>query len=175
MPIDLDAFKPAYKKWVEESLPDYRAGNMKEIVKKYPFMAPDDIPWTAYHGQPTNQTFALVTSGGFYLKDSQLPFDTESIHGDTSFREIPKTVRQQDIGIAHAHYDHSLTEQDINIVFPIQRFVELENEGIIGKLADTHYSFSYVNDVVSLVTETVPKFISLIKAAGVNVLFLVPV
>ncbi len=175
MPIDLDAFKLAYKKWVEESLPDYRAGNMKEIVKKYPFIAPDDIPWTAYNGQPSSQTFALVTSGGFYLKDSQPPFDTESIHGDTSFREIPKTVRRQDIGIAHAHYDHSLAEQDLNIVFPIQRFVELENEGIIGKLTDTHYSFSYVNDAVSLVTETVPKFISRIKTAGVDVLFLVPV
>jgi hypothetical protein len=37
MPVDLDAFEPAYKKWVEESLPDYRAGNMKEIIKKYPF------------------------------------------------------------------------------------------------------------------------------------------
>ena len=175
MPIDLDGFKPAYKKWVEESLPDYRAGNMKEIVKKYPFVAPDDIPWTPYNSQPSNQTFALVTSGGLYLKDSQEPFDTESIHGDTSFREIPKTVRQEDIGIAHAHYDHSLTEQDINIVFPIQRMVELENEGIIGKLADTHYSFSYVNDAVSLVTDTFPKFTEQIKAAGVDALLLVPV
>jgi D-proline reductase (dithiol) PrdB len=175
MPIDLDGFKPAYKKWVEESLPDYRAGNMKEIVKKYPFIAPDDIPWTPYNGQPSNQTFAMVTSGGLYLKDSQAPFDTESIHGDTSFREIPKTVRQEDIGIAHKHYDHSLTEQDFNIVFPIQRLVELENEGIIGKLADTHYSFSYVNDAVSLVEETVPKFIARIKAAGVDALLLVPV
>jgi D-proline reductase (dithiol) PrdB len=175
MPIDLDAFEPAYKKWVEESLPDYRAGNMKEIIKKYPFITPDDIPWTSYGGKPSNQTIALVTSGGFYLKDSQPPFDTESIHGDASFREIPKTVRQQDIGIAHAHYDHSLAEQDINIVFPIQRLVELENEGIIGNLTDTHYSFSYVNDVVSLVTETIPKFISRIQAAGVEVLFLVPV
>ena len=175
MPMDLDAFKPAYKKWVEESLPDYRAGNMKEIVKKYPFITPDDIPWTAYNGQPSNKTFALVTSGGLYLKDSQPPFDTESIHGDTSFREIPKTVSQQDIDIAHLHYDHSLAEQDMNIVFPIHRMVELENEGIIGKLVDTNYSFSYVNDAVSLVTETVPKFISLIKAAGVDVVFLVPV
>ena len=175
MPFDLDAFEPAYKKWVEESLPDYRAGNMKEIIKKYPFVAPDDIPWTAYNGQPSDQTFAVATTGGLYLKDSQPPFDTESIHGDTSFREIPKTVRQQDIGIAHLHYDHSLTEQDMNIVFPIQRFVELENEGIIGKLADTNYSFSYVNDAVSLVTDTVPKFISRIKAAEVDVLFLVPV
>ncbi|UCG07925.1 MAG: hypothetical protein JSV83_04540 [Desulfobacterales bacterium] len=175
MPIDLDAFKPAYQKWVEESLSDWRAGNRKEIVKKYPLITPDDIPWTAYNGQPSNQTFALVTSGGLYLKDSQPPFDTESIHGDTSFREIPKTVSRQDIGIAHAHYDHSLAEQDINIVFPIQRFVELENEGIIGRLTDTHYSFSYVNDAVSLVSETVPELISRIKAAGVDVLFLVPV
>jgi hypothetical protein len=150
VPIDLDAYKPAYKKWVEESLPDYRAGNMKEIIKKYPFITPDDIPWTAYGGKPSNQTIALVTSGGLYLKDSQPPFDTESIHGDASFREIPKTVRQQDIGIAHAHYDHSLAEQDINIVFPIQR-------------------------LVSLVTETIPKFITRIQAAGVEVLFLVPV
>jgi D-proline reductase (dithiol) PrdB len=175
MPIDLSAFEPAYKKWVEESLPDYRAGNMKEIIKKYPFVVPDGIPWTVYNGQPSNQTFALLTTGGFYLNDSQPPFDTESIHGDVSFREIPRTVRQQDMRIAHKHYDHSLAEQDFNIVFPVQRFVELENEGIIGKLTDTNYSFSYVNDAVTLVKETVPEFISRIKAAGVDVLFLVPV
>jgi hypothetical protein len=77
--------------------------------------------------------------------------------------------------IAHKHYDHSLAEQDFNIVFPVQRFVELENEGIIGKLTDTHYSFSYVNDAVSLATKTAPKFISDIKAARVDVLFLLPV
>ena len=175
MPFDLGVFEPAYRKWVEESLPDYKAGNMKEIIKKYPFVAPDDIPWTPYEGRPSDQTFAVVTTGGLYLKDSQPPFDTESIHGDVSYREIPKTVRQQDFGIAHKHYDHALAEQDFNIVFPVQRFVELENEGIIGKLTDTLYSFSYVNDAVSLVKETVPKFISRIKADGVDVLFLVPV
>ena len=57
----------------------------------------------------------------------------------------------------------------------LRRFIELENEGIIGKLADTNYSFSYVNDVVSLVTETVPKLITRIKSAKIDVLFLVPV
>ena len=175
MPFDFEGFKSAYEKWVRESLADYQAGNMKEIIKKYPFVAPDDIPWTAYTGQPSKQTFALVTTGGLYLKASQPPFDTGSIHGDVSFREIPKTVRQQDIGIAHLHYDHSLAEQDMNIVFPIQRFVELEKDGIIGRLTDTHYSFSYVNDAVSLATVTVPDFISRLKAAGVDILFLVPV
>jgi len=175
MPIDLDKFKPAYEKWVEESLPDYQAGNVKEIVKKYPLIVSEDVPWTAYTGSPSEQTFALVTSGGLYLKDRQPPFDTVSIHGDSSFREIPKTVRPDELGIAHAHYDHSLAEQDINVIFPIQRFIELERENIIGRVADTHYSFSYVNDVVSLVTETVPKLIAQIKAAQVDILFLVPV
>ena len=175
MPIDLSKFKPAYEKWVEESLPDYNAGKMDEIVKKYPFVVPEDIPWTEYTGDPSKETIALVTSGGFYLKDSQPAFDTVSIHGDTSYREIPKTVRQEELGIAHKHYDHALAEEDMNIVFPIDRLNELEKEGVIGKVADTHYSFSYVNDAVTLVEEVVPEFISKVKAAGVDILFMVPV
>ena len=175
MSIDLEKFKPAYEKWVEDSLPDYQAGNVKEILKKYPFIVPEDVPWTPYKGSSSEQTFALVTSAGLYLTDSQPAFDTVSLHGDPSFREIPRTVRQEELGIAHTHYDHSLAEQDINVIFPIQRFIELEREHIIGKVADTHYSFSYVNDVVSLVTEAVPKLMSRIKAAQVDVLFLVPV
>lgn len=175
MPFDLENFKVAYDRWVAESLPDYQAGKMEEIVKKYPFIVPDDIPWTPYKGEPSKQTFALVTSGGLYIEKTQPPFDTVSIHGDTSFREIPKTVRQKDLGIAHAHYDHSLAEQDFNIIFPLQRFIELEKERIIGRLAETNYSFSYVNDVVTLVKKTVPEFISRIKAQAIDVLFLVPV
>ncbi len=175
MSIDIESFRPAYEKWVAESLPDYQAGKMEEIIKKYPLIEPDHVPWTPYHGKPSQQTFAVLTSGGFYLKENQPPFDTVSIHGDTSFREIPRDAAQQDFGIAHAHYDHSLAEQDFNIVFPLQRFAELERDGVIGKLAETNYSFSYVNDVVSLVTETIPELIARIKTAGIDVLFLVPV
>jgi D-proline reductase (dithiol) PrdB len=175
MPIDLESFKPAYKKWVEEALPFFEKGDMKDIVKKYPFVMPEDMPWTPYKGRPSEQTIALVTTGGLYLKDQQPPFDTESIHGDPGFREIPRTVRQEEIGIAHAHFDHSLAEQDINIIFPIQRLIELEEEGVVGKLADTHYSFSYVNDVEPLVTETAPEVIRRLESEGVDVLLLVPV
>ena len=175
MPIDMKKFKSAYAKWAEESLPEFEAGRMTEIVKKYPLIDSQDVPWTPYTGRPSEQTFALVTSGGLYLKDSQPAFDTASIHGDPSLREIPRNVRQEDIGIAHAQYDHSLAEEDINVIFPIHRLIELEEEKIIGRLADTHYSFSYVNDVVTLVTETIPHFISRIKEDGVDVLLLVPV
>jgi D-proline reductase (dithiol) PrdB len=173
--MDLEEFKSAYEKWVEESLPDYRAGKMENIVKKYPFMVSEDVPWTPFKGQPSEKTIALVTSGGLYLKGSQSAFDTESIHGDPSFREIPRTVRPEELGIAHPHYDHSLAEQDINTIFPIEPLLELEAEGIIGKVADTHYSFSYVNDVVTLLTKSVPTVISRMQSEGVDALFLVPV
>jgi len=175
MPIDLQRFSAAYEKWVAESLPAYQAGDMKEIVKRYPFVISDGIPWTPYGGQPSQQTLALITSGGLYLRDSQPPFNTESIHGDPSLRVIPRTARAEDFGIAHAHYDHSLAEQDINVIFPLQRLIELEREGMIGRLAQHHYSLSYVNDVAPLVTQTVPDLIRRIRDEAVDVLLLVPV
>jgi hypothetical protein len=175
VPFDSIKFKAAYDQWVEESLADYQAGKMDEIVKKYPFVVPDDIPWTPYKGKPSEHTFALITSGGLFIKESQPAYDTVSIHGDTSFRELPRTVKQKDLGIAHRHYDHSLAEQDINIIFPLQRFIELEKEKIIGRLAETNYSVGYVNDAATLVEKTVPELIRRIKAQSIDVLFLVPV
>ncbi len=175
MPMDIEKFRSAYQEWAAESLPAYQAGDMKEIVKKYPFVISADVPWKPYTGQPSEQTVALITTGGLYLKDRQPPFNTESIHGDPSFREIPRTARQEDFGIAHIHYDHSLAEQDINVILPLQRFIELETEGIVGRLAGTHYSFSYVNDVEPLVRHTAPEVIRRLKADSVDILFLVPV
>ncbi len=175
MTIDLEKFKPAYERWVEESLPDYMAGKIEKVVKNYPFVVPDGIPWTPYSGDPSKQTFALLSSGGLYLKDSQSPFETQSIHGDTSFREIPKTVCQEDVGIAHAHYDHALALEDVNTIFPIHRLTELESEGVLGKVSDVHFSFSYVNDVVTLISEAIPALISRLKSQEIDVLLLVPV
>jgi D-proline reductase (dithiol) PrdB len=175
MSIDLEEFKTVYGKWVKENLPDWKAGKIEDAVKKYPFVVSEDVPWTPFKGQPSEKTIALVTSGGLYLKDSQPAFEAESIHGDPSYREIPRTVRPEDLGIAHPHFDHSLAEQDVNTIFPIQRLVELEKEGTVGKVADTHYSFSYVNDVARLLTESVPKVIARLQSERVGMVFLVPV
>ena len=128
MQIDLEKFKSDYDKWVEESLPDFEAGNVQKVIKNYPLIISDGVPWTPFIGEPSEKTFALVTSGGLYLKGSQPAFNTGSIHGDPSYREIPKSVRQEELGIAHGHYDPSLAEQDLNTIFPIERFMELEKK-----------------------------------------------
>ena len=56
--------------------------------------------------------------------------------------------------------------EKFNTIFPLEPFIELESEGIIGKLADTHYSFSYVNDVTTLLTQSVPKVIDRMRGEG---------
>jgi D-proline reductase (dithiol) PrdB len=175
MPLDLAALQSAYTKWVEEGLADFQAGKVLEVVKRYPLVVSTDVPWTPYTGTASRETIALITTGGLYLRRSQPPFDTASIHGDPSFREIPRAACQADFGIAHAHYDHSLAEQDINVIFPLERLVELEREGVIGRVAEMHYSFSYVNDIVTLLTESVPQLLRQLKAAAVDILLLVPV
>ena len=61
------------------------------------------------------------------------------------------------------------------MTFPPQRLIELEREKVIGKVAETHYSSSCVNDIVTLLTESVPQLLQKLKAAAVNILLLVPV
>jgi hypothetical protein len=73
MPIDLEAFKVAYKKWVAEGLAEFQAGNVLEVVKRYPLIVSEDVPWTAYRVKASEQAIDLITSGGLYLKGSQPP------------------------------------------------------------------------------------------------------
>ncbi len=175
MSFDVNRFNVRYEKWAEESLTDYQAGKVEKVMKNYPFVISKDVPWTPFEGEISEKTIALIASGGLYLKDTQAPFDTEAIHGDPSFREIPKSVRQEDLGIAHSHYDHSLALEDINTIFPIERLIELERDGIVGTVAERHYSFSYVNNVVPLISQHIPEVISRLRDDGVGTVFLVPV
>jgi hypothetical protein len=61
------------------------------------------------------------------------------------------------------------------VIFPLQRLLALEKERVIGRVAEMHYSFSYVNDAVTLIADSVPKLLDRLKTAGVDILLLVPV
>jgi len=103
------------------------------------------IPWTSLP-KPIHQiTLALVTSAGISLKTDP-PFDMERekkepLWGDRSFRRIPKGTTEKDIDVNHLHINTKWIKQDINVMLPLQRMAEFEEEGIIGRLAPTAYSF----------------------------------
>jgi D-proline reductase (dithiol) PrdB len=103
------------------------------------------IPWTPLEKPASDTAFALVTSAGISF-DGDPPFDMErekkeSDWGDPTYRRIPRSAKESDIRVNHLHINTSYIRQDMNVMFPIARFAEFEQEGVIGRLADTHYSF----------------------------------
>ena len=138
-----------------------------------------NIPWTPLK-KPINQTrFALMTSAGISLK-SDTPFDMERekkepTWGDPTAREIPKTTTAAEIDVNHLHINTDYIKQDINVMLPLQRFQELEADGIIGSLAPTSYSYyGFQLDPKVLLEETMPKVTAKMLDEGVEAVFLTP-
>jgi len=118
----------------------------------------------------------MVTTAGVHHRD-QSPFDMRDPDGDPSFRAIDESRPVSDLMITHDYYDHRDADKDINIVFPIQRLRELEIEGIIGKIADTHYGFMghiLGEHVQPLVNRSAPQVARRLKEDGVDVVLLTP-
>jgi D-proline reductase (dithiol) PrdB len=131
-------------------------------------------PWAPMRVPISKAKIALVTTGGFYV-ENQPPFETDGPEhlGDWSFRAIPRDTPRDKINISHIHYDLSGPREDINCVFPLDRFAEMEMDGTIGKLAETAYSFmGFIQRPDLLMTETAPEVARLLKADGVDAVFL---
>jgi len=130
----VDGFRflpPGLAAWVRKFIPD-------EEFKGF-------IPWTPLAKPVGETTFALVTSAGISLKTAP-PFDMErerreAIWGDRSYRAIPRGTTEKDIEVNHLHINTVYIKQDINVIFPLARMAEFEQEKIIGRLAPTSYSF----------------------------------
>ncbi len=103
------------------------------------------IPWTPLAKPLSQTTLGLVTSAGISLKTDP-PFDMErekreAIWGDRSYRAIPRGTTGKDIAVNHLHINTIWIQQDINVILPLARMEEFEEEKVIGRLAPTAYSF----------------------------------
>lgn len=154
---------------------------------KQEYQGPDERATTPFTPltKPLNQTrFALLTTGGLYLKGQQQPFDlereaVEPEWGDPSFRIIPKETRLGKLAVAHTHYNPEDAEEDFNILLPIHRFLELEKAGEIGSLAPSAYSvMGYqghpVPDYTQWRGKYGPEMLARMKSEGVEALLLTP-
>jgi D-proline reductase (dithiol) PrdB len=119
---------------------------------------------------------ALVTTAGVHRRED-VPFDMTDQDGDPSYREIPNDSPLAELTITHDYYDHTNADRDVNIVFPLQRLQEFYDEGLIGGIADTHYSFMGHIDkhhVKHLIQQTAPAVARKLKGQPVDVVLLTP-
>jgi D-proline reductase (dithiol) PrdB len=90
-----------------------------------------------------SRRIAVVTSAGL-VRRGEHPF----MSGDTDFRVIPADTSPADILMSHVsvNFDRTGFQRDLNVVLPIDRLRELLEEGLIGSVADNHYSFMGATD-----------------------------
>ncbi|MBI1885655.1 MAG: hypothetical protein HYS09_05000 [Chloroflexi bacterium] len=145
-----------------------------------PVQREEPIPWAPLAKPLSECRFALVTTAGVYAKGLEPPFDTEReekepLWGDPTYRRIPSDITQDRVGASHLHINNRDILADINVVLPLGRFLELEEEGVIGSLAQTHYSFmGYQMDTRAWREQYGPEVAGLLKDEGADCVFLTP-
>jgi D-proline reductase (dithiol) PrdB len=143
--------------------------------------AVDGLPFRQPERPLSELKVCLVSLAGVYAK-GQKPFSTSpgpvppelrhenfKIRGDWSYREIPKGADSSMLAVAHAHYDHSDADEDVNCVFPLTRLLELELDGFIGECAEMHYSLmGYVPEVRRLQSTVAQSIIPALRKRSVD-------
>jgi D-proline reductase (dithiol) PrdB len=78
----------------------------------------------------------------------------EKTHFAAAFRlsAIPATIAANDLLCSHISisFDRTGFQEDWNVVFPLDRLNELAAGGVIGSVADKHYSFMGATDPVHM-------------------------
>ncbi len=150
---------------------------IKQDIESKPFAG--DIPWTPLRKPVSELTFSLLTTAGINHRTDP-PFDMERekeepTWGDPTHREIPKDATEKDIDVNHLHINTRYIKEDMNVMFPLARFRELEEEGIIGKLSPTCYSYyGFQFDTTVLFELTMPKIVARMHEEGVDAVLLTP-
>ncbi|MBE0701598.1 MAG: selenoprotein B glycine/betaine/sarcosine/D-proline reductase, partial [Afipia sp.] len=83
---------------------------------------------------------AIVTTAGLHRRYDR-PFADGADALD--YRVIPGHVAASELVVSHlsVNFDRTGFEQDMNVVFPLDRLKELAHDGVVGSVADYHYSF----------------------------------
>jgi D-proline reductase (dithiol) PrdB len=131
-----------------------------------------ELPWVANDKPLSEKKVAIITTAGLNFRE-----DHNFEFVDSSYRALPRDLAASDILMTHAsvNYDRSGFQEDINVVFPVDRFKELESEGVIGRLADVNYSFMGGGMLPDVYEANVRDLAKLLKADGVDAAFIVPV
>ena len=143
----------------------------QQMLMRFPSPSFDTNPWVT--APPLEKArLAIITTAGLHTRNDR-PFQ---IDPNDFYRVIPGDVQANDLVMSHlaASFDRSGYQRDWNVVFPLDRLREMVAEGIIGSLADFHYSVSSVHtkEEFDAPTREIARFL---KKDNVNAALLLPV
>ena len=101
----------------------------------------------------SRSTIGIFTSAGIQLRRDTPLAETN----DLSYRLIDRTVPYSELTVAHQTPVRVWALEDLNVAFPLQRLVELEAEGAIGRLASRAVSMvGSITTFTGLLQKVVP-------------------
>ncbi len=114
---------------------------------------------------------ALLSTAALSLRS-----DAVFVLGATGFRVIPGDVDAGDVVMTHTsvNFDRTGFQQDLNVCFPIERLHELAADGIIGSVANFHFSLSGARHPEEL-KDSADSMAKAMLADGVDTVLLVPI
>jgi len=142
----------------------------RDAVANLPCPSFDTHPFVS--GPPLAQRrVAIVTSAALIRRGDQ-PF----AFGSGEARFIPADVPAGEQLISHVsiNFDRSGFQRDRNVVFPIDRLREFADEGVIGSVADTHYTVMGSTDPAAMV-EAVGQIVGQLQQERADAVLLTPV
>jgi len=170
----------AYEAQVAGYTPDPDAQPPKYLYETGPF-TPLERPL------PDSRIGLLTTSGTFVAGDDPMPFGVRNMTQEEAvgrigeflrdtpvLSEIPSDTPTTELRVRHGGYDISSALADPNVTFPIDRFREARDEGRVGELAQTFFSFSGATAQGRLRRE-LPGWVERIHEEDIDVMLLVPV
>jgi len=107
---------------------------------------------------------AIVTTAGLHRRD-----DKHFTPGVGEYRIIPGDTDIDDLIMSHVstNFDRTGFYQDVNLVFPVDRLKELQEQGEVGEIAEYHYAFMGATPPTAM--EAVAKDLAAtLKTDGVN-------
>jgi D-proline reductase (dithiol) PrdB len=142
----------------------------RKTLLSHPCLLNDTAPWTPLRKPLAEARLALVTTAGLHVRGDR-PFSG----GDQSFRVIPSTTPARDIVQSHASigFDRSGLQQDLNVVFPVDRLQELVRQREIGSPGRRFFSFMGAQRTYDrLLNDTGPAVAQMLREDGVDVVLL---
>ena len=113
---------------------------MRELIEDVDCVQFDTKPWVT--GTPlAKRRIAIVSTAGLQMRGDR-PFGW----GSGDYRVIDGAENASDLVMSHVstNFDRTGYQNDINVAFPLARLRELADDGVIGSVANFHYSFLWV-------------------------------
>ena len=151
-----------------KDLPDYEQEHL--MSKLLPPLGP--LPWIKPKKNLNEMKIAILTTAGLnYRNEDNFNFT------DASFRAIPIETESKNLLMTHSsvNFDRSGFQEDLNVVFPIDRFKELVDEGFIGSIASINFSFMGAGLLPDAYEHSVRSLAKILKQDNVDAVFMLPV